>query len=132
MSVRLPDSHFKKGPPFLNPLGCSRLDRNGRGIFAFLDRLRSQTLEFFSRDFASKVEPSATQWPMKHGRIIRVSERQSYATYIVAEEDVAKAVALIKKVVGLGPVVQSIGRASLKLLDAVGLSAGEYNQTQND
>ena len=68
---------------------------------------------------------------MKQGRIIRVSERQGYTTYIVAEEDAAKAVALIRKVVGLGPVVQSIGRASLKLLDAVGLSAGEYNETQN-
>jgi hypothetical protein len=33
MSVRLPDSHFKKGPPpFLNPLGCSRVDGVG-GVF---------------------------------------------------------------------------------------------------
>jgi hypothetical protein len=28
---------------------------------------------------------------MKHGRIVRVSERQGYTTYIVAEEDATKA-----------------------------------------
>jgi hypothetical protein len=68
---------------------------------------------------------------MKHGRIIRVSERQSYTTYIVAEEDAAKAEALLRTLVGPTPVVQSIGRASLKLLDAVGLSAGDYKKTEN-
>jgi hypothetical protein len=68
---------------------------------------------------------------MNHGRIIRVSERQDYTTYIVAEEDAAKAEALIRSVVGTTPVVQSIGRASLKLLDAVGLSAGEFKKTEN-
>jgi hypothetical protein len=68
---------------------------------------------------------------MKHGRIVRVSERRGYTTYIVAEEDAAKAEALLRAVVGPEPVVQSIGRASLKLLEAVGLSAGEYKQTQN-
>ena len=35
--------------------------------------------------------PSAEQWPMKHGRIIKVSERRGYTTNIVAEEDAAKA-----------------------------------------
>jgi hypothetical protein len=68
---------------------------------------------------------------MKHGRIVRVSERQGYMTYIVAEEDAAKAVAVIRKATGPGPVVQSIGRASLKLLDAVGLSAGGYKKAEN-
>jgi hypothetical protein len=48
----------------------------------------------------------------------------------VAEEDAAKAEALLRTVVGPEPVVRSIGRASLKLLEAVGLSAGEYKQTQ--
>jgi hypothetical protein len=47
-----------------------------------------------------------------------VSERQGYTTYIVAEEDAAKAVALIENGPRTGPVVQSIGRASLKLLDS--------------
>jgi hypothetical protein len=68
---------------------------------------------------------------MKHGRIVRVSERQGYMTYIVAEEDAAKAVAVIRKATGPGPVMQSIGRASLKLLDAVGLSAGGYKKAEN-
>jgi hypothetical protein len=68
---------------------------------------------------------------MKHGRIIRVSERQGYTTYIVAEEDAAKAETLMRTLVGPGPVVQSIGRASLRLLEAVGLSAGEFKKTQN-
>ena len=68
---------------------------------------------------------------MRHGRIIRVSERQGYATYIVAEEDATKAEALMRTVVGPKPVVQSIGRASLKLLDAVGLSAGGYKKAEN-
>jgi hypothetical protein len=68
---------------------------------------------------------------MKHGRIIRVSERQSYTTYIVAEEDAAKAEALLRTLVGPAPIVQSIGRASLKLLEAVGLSAGGYKKTES-
>jgi hypothetical protein len=68
---------------------------------------------------------------MKHGRIIRVSERQSYTTYIVAEEDAAKAEALLRTLVGPAPIVQSIGRASLKLLEAADLSAGGYKETEN-
>jgi len=44
---------------------------------------------------------------MRHGRIIRVSERQGYATYIVAEEDATKAEALMRTVVGPKPVVQT-------------------------
>ena len=68
---------------------------------------------------------------MKHGRIIRVSERQSYTTYIVAEEDAAKAEALLRTLVGPAPIVQSIGRALLKLLEAADLSAGGYKKTEN-
>jgi hypothetical protein len=49
---------------------------------------------------------------MKHGRIIRISEHRDYTTYIVAEENAAKAVTLIRAMVGPGPVVQSIGRAT--------------------
>jgi hypothetical protein len=69
--------------------------------------------------------------PMKHGRIIRISEHRDYTTYIVAEENAAKAIALIRTMVGPGPVVQSIGRASLKLLEAACLSAGEFKMTEN-
>jgi hypothetical protein len=68
---------------------------------------------------------------MRHGWIIRVSEGRGYITYIVAEEGAAKAEALTRTVAGPGPIVQSIGRASLKLLDAVGLSASEYEKTEN-
>jgi hypothetical protein len=68
---------------------------------------------------------------MKHGRIVRISEHRDYTTYIVAEENAAKATAIMRKMVGPGPVVQSIGRASLKLLEAAGLSAGEYKKTEN-
>ena len=62
---------------------------------------------------------------------MKASERKNYATYIVAEEDAAKEEALIKAAVQPGSVVQSICRASLKLLDAAGLSAGEYKKTEN-
>jgi hypothetical protein len=68
---------------------------------------------------------------MKHGRIVRVTERRGYTTYIVAEEDSAKAEAILRTLVGRAPVVQSIGRASLKLLEAVGLAPGEYKKTEN-
>ena len=44
--------------------------------------------------------------PMRHGRIVRTSDRKSYTTYIVAEEDAAKTEALIRTVVGPGPEVQ--------------------------
>jgi hypothetical protein len=50
---------------------------------------------------------------------------------IVAEENAVKARALMRTVLGPTPVVQSIGRASLKPVDTVGLSAGEYKKAQN-
>ncbi|MGC1356237.1 MAG: hypothetical protein WA851_10670 [Xanthobacteraceae bacterium] len=68
---------------------------------------------------------------MRYGRIVRASEHDRYATYIVAEENPAKAEALIRTVVGPGSAVQSIGRASLKLLDAASLLAGEHKKTEN-
>jgi hypothetical protein len=68
---------------------------------------------------------------MRRGRIIRISEHRDYTTYIVAEESAAKAIAIMRTQVGPGPVVQSIGRASLKLIETAGLSAGEYKKTAN-
>jgi hypothetical protein len=70
---------------------------------------------------------------MKYGRLVRVSpsQKKGYATYVVAEEDATKAVAMIRTLVGTAPNVESIGRASLKLLLAVGLSAGEFKKAES-
>jgi hypothetical protein len=43
---------------------------------------------------------------MRCGRIVRASEDSRYSTYIVAEENPAKAEALIRTVVGPGSAVQ--------------------------
>ena len=69
---------------------------------------------------------------MKYGRIIRVSSSSSgsYTTYVVAEEDPAKAVAMIRTLVGTAARVESIGRASPQLLLALGLSAGEFKNVE--
>jgi hypothetical protein len=56
----------------------------------------------------------------------RHPQKGDYATYVVAEEGAAKAVAMIRTLVGPTPLVESIGRASRKLLLAIGLSAGEF------
>jgi len=70
---------------------------------------------------------------MKYGRIVRVSPctAEGYTTYVVAEEDATKAVAMIRTLVGPTPHVESIGRASLKLLLAIGLSAGEFKKAES-
>jgi len=52
-------------------------------------------------------------------------------TYVVAEEDATKAVAMIRALVGSAPHVESIGRASPKLLLAIGLSAGEFKKAES-
>jgi hypothetical protein len=69
---------------------------------------------------------------MKYGRIVRVSPspKGDYMTYVVAEADATKAVALIRTLVGTAPHVESIGRASRKLLLAIGLSAGEFKEAE--
>jgi hypothetical protein len=53
-------------------------------------------------------------------------------TYIAAEENAGKAIAIMRTQVAPGPVVQSIGRASLKLIETAGLSAGEYKVAADD
>jgi hypothetical protein len=69
---------------------------------------------------------------MKYGRLVRVSPSQrGYTTYVVAEEDATKAVAMIRTLVGPAPNVESIGRASLRLLLAIGLSAGEFKKAES-
>jgi hypothetical protein len=70
---------------------------------------------------------------MRYGRIVRVSSSPEgdYATYVVAEEDAAKAVAMIRTRLGPALHVESIGRASLKLLLAIGLSAGEFKKAES-
>lgn len=70
---------------------------------------------------------------MEHGRIVRVSPspKGDYMTYVVAEEDATKAVAMVRALVGPAPHVESIGRASRKLLHAIGLSAGEFKKTES-
>jgi hypothetical protein len=70
---------------------------------------------------------------MKYGRLVRVSlsQKEGYMTYVVAEEDATKAVAMIRTLVGPAPHVESIGRASLKLLLAIGLSAGEFKEAES-
>jgi hypothetical protein len=70
---------------------------------------------------------------MKYGRIVRVSSapKGDYMTYVVAEEDARKAVATVRTLVGATPHVDSIGRASRKLLLAVGLSAGEFKKVES-
>jgi hypothetical protein len=70
---------------------------------------------------------------MEYGRIVRVSPcpTGAYVTYVVAEEDATKAVAMIRTLVGPAPHVESIGRASRKLLFAIGLSAGEFKKAES-
>lgn len=70
---------------------------------------------------------------MNYGRLVRVSlsQKQDYMTYVVAEEDATKAVAMVRALVGSAPHVESIGRASLKLLLAIGLSAGEFKKAES-
>jgi hypothetical protein len=67
---------------------------------------------------------------MQYGRIVRVTYTLEgpYATYIVAEENAAKASAMMKAQVGVDASVESIGRASKELLRAIGLSAGQVKK----
>ena len=71
---------------------------------------------------------------MQYGRIVRVTYTLggSYVTYIVAEENAAKAAAMMKAQVGADASVECIGRASKELLRAVGLSAGEFKKADSD
>lgn len=67
---------------------------------------------------------------MEHGRIIRVTRQSGEVeTYIVAEPDKAKAVAkLAARAATKMDRIEPIGRASLDLLKAMGLAAGEFSK----
>jgi hypothetical protein len=69
---------------------------------------------------------------MKYGRLVRasLSPTEGYVTYVVAEENATKAVAIVRTLVGAAPHVESIGRASMKLLLTTGLSAGEFKKAE--
>ena len=71
---------------------------------------------------------------MQYGRIVRITYtlRGPYVTYIVAEENAAKATAMMQAQVGANASVECIGRASKELLRAVGLSAGEFTKADPD
>jgi hypothetical protein len=71
---------------------------------------------------------------MEYGRIVRVTYTlgEAYVTYIVAEEDAAKAAAMMRTQVGEDASVECIGRASKRLLLALGLSAGEFKKADQN
>jgi hypothetical protein len=57
---------------------------------------------------------------------------QPFDTYIVAEEDADKAVAMMRTHVGSDARVECIGRASKELLLSSGLSPGEFKKADDD
>ena len=65
-------------------------------------------------------------WLMQYGRIVRITYTlaEPYATYIVAEENAAKATAMMKGQVGADASVECIGRKNCFTL----LSAGEFKK----
>jgi hypothetical protein len=71
---------------------------------------------------------------MEYGRIVRVTYRlgEPYVTYVVAEEDAAKAAAMMRTQIGADASVECIGRASKRLLFALGLSAGEFRKVNQN
>jgi hypothetical protein len=70
---------------------------------------------------------------MQHGRILRVTPWKGgpYATYVVAEEDAAKAATILRTSVGPKAKIEPIGGASMKLLHALDLMAGEFKKTES-
>jgi hypothetical protein len=64
---------------------------------------------------------------MKHGRIVRVT---TYVTYIVAEEDAAKAMDLLKATAEPGSQMEAIGRASLEMLHSLSLAPGQFQKAE--
>jgi hypothetical protein len=68
---------------------------------------------------------------LKYGRIIRATRWDGHhVSYVVAEEDAAIAVGLLRAGLQRQYHFQSIGRASLKLLSALSLSAGEFREAE--
>lgn len=64
---------------------------------------------------------------MQHGRIVRVT---TYSTYVVAEEDAARAVDLLKTTAEPGSRVEAIGRASLEMLQSMSLAPGQFQKAE--
>ena len=60
---------------------------------------------------------------IQFGRLILVGSSQ---TYVVAREDKAEAICLVKSLVADEVTVEAIGRASKELLNALGLKVGQY------
>jgi hypothetical protein len=68
---------------------------------------------------------------LKYGRIIRATRWDGHhVSYVVAEEDAANAVAILRARLQREYQLQSIGRASLKLLSILSLSAGEFREAE--
>jgi hypothetical protein len=64
---------------------------------------------------------------MKQGRIVRIT---TYVTYIVAEENAAKAVDLLKAAAEPRSGVEAIGRASLETLRPMSLAPGQFQRAE--
>jgi hypothetical protein len=67
---------------------------------------------------------------MEFGRIIRVTSLDwKTALYVVAEQDAAKAETLLAAKLEPGSDLEHVGHASLKMLLAMSLSAGQFKRT---
>jgi len=67
---------------------------------------------------------------VEHGRIIRVTfQRGETAIYVVAQEDAAEAISILAQHIEPGAELEPIGRASLRLLQSLSLSPGEFRKT---
>jgi hypothetical protein len=60
---------------------------------------------------------------------VKVTTGDEIALYIVADEDVDKAAAILAAHVELGSQIEPLGRASCELLSALALSPGEFRKT---
>jgi hypothetical protein len=67
---------------------------------------------------------------MRYGRIVRVTPYHGglQIVYIVAEEDRIKATSIIRPIAGHTAKIEILGRASLKLIEAMSLADGQYKR----
>ena len=67
---------------------------------------------------------------MKHGRIVRVTPYRGglQILYVVAAEDRIKAAGIIRQTVAHTAKVETIGRASIKLLLSMSLTEGKFKR----
>jgi hypothetical protein len=63
-----------------------------------------------------------------HGRVVKVTNGDETVLYIVAEENAAKAAAILAANVASGSQIEPLGRASNELLSAFALSPGEFRK----